>query len=168
MHAETLQTHLGLTEYVLKRNVEGLTHEDSLRQPQPGGNCANWTLGHIVRTRNNFLGMLAGKPLLDPQKFDRYEINPIEKDSDAVRWEELITAYDQLTGPIMESLGKLTPEKMAEKAPFSPSGNPNETIGSLLAAFTFHEAYHSGQIGLLRRLTGREGAIKSPEAAAKG
>ena len=33
---------------VVKRNLEGLTHEESLVQPQPGGNCLNWIVGHLV------------------------------------------------------------------------------------------------------------------------
>jgi hypothetical protein len=45
-------------------------------------------------------------------------------------------------------------------APFSPSKNPKETLRSLLTTVLFHQAYHSGQTGLLRRIAGKEGAIK--------
>jgi uncharacterized damage-inducible protein DinB len=67
--------------------------------------------------------------------------------------------------PLEEGLDSITDDTMSQPAPFSPTGNPDETIGSLLAAIAFHEAYHAGQLGLLRRLAGREGVMKGPEAA---
>ena len=45
-------------------------------------------------------------------------------------------------------------------APHSPSGNPDETVRSLLTTVFFHQAYHAGQTALLRRIAGREGAIR--------
>src|SRR5262245_20389268 len=42
----------------LFRNLEGITHEESLVQPQTGGNSLNWVLGHIVANRNRLLPML--------------------------------------------------------------------------------------------------------------
>jgi hypothetical protein len=35
-------------------------------------------------------------------------------------------------------------------------------IGTLLASVAFHEAYHVGQSGILRRVIGREGVLKPP------
>jgi hypothetical protein len=60
----------------------------------------------------------------------------------------------------------MSPDAMNTPAPFSPTGNPDETVGSLLAAISFHEAYHVGQTGLLRRVVGREGVVKPPKATA--
>jgi uncharacterized damage-inducible protein DinB len=57
-------------------------------------------------------------------------------------------------------LSTLTAEAMGQPAPFSPSGNPDETVGSLVATVIFHQAYHSGQTGVLRRVSGKKGAIK--------
>jgi len=167
MHAQTLQMQLGVTEYVLKKNLEGMSHEDSLSQPLPGGNCANWVLGHIVRTRNNLVPMVGGTAVFPREMFDKYEADPITDASDALHLSELLAAYDKLSGPLLEGFGNLTAEQMAAPAPFSPTGNPDETLGSLLATTTFHEAYHAGQLGILRRLTGREGAFKSPSASAQ-
>jgi uncharacterized damage-inducible protein DinB len=43
--------------------------------------------------------------------------------------------------------------------PDSPTGDPDETLGSLLAVALFHQAYHAGQLGILRRIAGESGAI---------
>jgi len=36
----------------------------------------------------------------------------------------------------------------------------NQSLGSKLAVLQFHEAYHAGQLGLLRRIAGKKGAIQ--------
>jgi uncharacterized damage-inducible protein DinB len=42
----------------------------------------------------------------------------------------------------------------------SPTGNPDETVRSLLTTVMFHQAYHAGQTAVLRRIAGKEGAIR--------
>jgi len=42
----------------------------------------------------------------------------------------------------------------------SPTGNPNETVRTLLTTIMFHQAYHAGQTAVLRRIAGKEGAIR--------
>lgn len=54
----------------------------------------------------------------------------------------------------------LTSETLDRTAPFSPSGDPNETVRSLLTAISWHQAYHAGQMEILRRIAGKDGAIR--------
>ncbi len=56
-------------------------------------------------------------------------------------------------------LASLSDENLAAAAPFSPRNDPDETVGSLLTLIAFHQAYHTGQTGLLRRVAGHDGAI---------
>ncbi|MBU0754734.1 MAG: hypothetical protein KJ645_06310, partial [Planctomycetes bacterium] len=37
---------------------------------------------------------------------------------------------------------------------------PQPTLGALLTVFMFHESYHAGQIGTLRRLIGKDPVLK--------
>ena len=52
-----------------------------------------------------------------------------------------------------EELNQLVPEEQ-RRPPLTGS------IGDALIRLHYHEGYHNGQIGLLRRLAGKEGAIK--------
>jgi uncharacterized damage-inducible protein DinB len=167
MHGPTIKTQMEIAAHVMEKNVEGMTHEDSLVQPSSGGNCANWVLGHIVRTRNNVLPLVGVEPIFPKDKFDRYERHPVTKSADALPWNELLEAFRATHAPLMKGIEALPASALSKPAPFSPSGNPDETIGSLLATIAYHEAYHGGQLALLRRVAGRAGVIKSPEAAAK-
>jgi uncharacterized damage-inducible protein DinB len=54
----------------------------------------------------------------------------------------------------------LPAQRLEERVAQSPTGNPNESLGSLLATVMFHQAYHAGQLGILRRIVGKPGAIR--------
>ena len=161
MDPRVLAFQFGVGAFVLERNLAGVTNEESLRRPQPGGNTMNWIVGHVVRTRNQALGLLGEKPLYDDSDFEAYgaggsnppRILPID---------ELKRRFDAL-GPLLGSaLERTTPPQLSAAAPFSPTGNPNETVGTLLSSIAFHEAYHLGQTGLSRRLLGKAGALLAP------
>jgi hypothetical protein len=169
MDAKTLQHQFGLAGFVVEQNINSITHNDSLVQPDKDGNCLNWVLGHIVRTRIMQMQLLGIDSPYAIEQYAAYDKTPVKDDGNAIAWDTLVEQYRALQKPIDAGLGQLTPTQMSAKAPFSPTGNPDETVGSLLAGISFHEAYHAGQLGILRRICGKQGAIGTPkpeEAAA--
>lgn len=157
MSPETFLRQLRMSHALVKANVGEVTHEESLKQPAPAGNCVNWVLGHLVATRSNFLLALGGEPVwgeTDRARYDRHG-PPIKSGSEAKPLAEIWKAFDISQQRLVETVSKLTPQRLAEKVPFSPSNNPDETTGSLLAVFAFHDAYHAGQTGVLRRIVGK-------------
>jgi uncharacterized damage-inducible protein DinB len=167
MHTKTIAYQFGLCSYVLEKNLTGVSHEESLVNPGSGGSCLNWVLGHLTRSRNRALALLGQDPMFPNQEFDAYDDNggkPFRRDT-AIGFEELKRRFKALQEPLVNGLNRMSVEAMDRPAPLSPTGNLNETVGSLLAALAFHEAYHAGQTGILRRVVGREGVIKPPRAA---
>jgi uncharacterized damage-inducible protein DinB len=168
MHTKTIAYQFGLCSYVLEKNLGGVSHQESLISPQPGGNCLNWLVGHLTRSRNQVLSLFGQKPMFPNEEFDAYEGSggaPFRPET-AIPFEELKRRFKALQEPLVNGLNGMSPDAMAKPAPFSPTGNPQETVGSLLAAFAFHEAYHVGQTGVLRRVLGREGVVKPPRVTA--
>jgi uncharacterized damage-inducible protein DinB len=169
MHGKTLAHQLGLSAYVLERNLGELSHEDSLVRPQKGGNCLNWVLGHVTRSRNLAVGMLLQKHPFPMEDFNAYDDRggvPFTRET-ALPLDELKRRFKSLQEPLNKALSQMSDDTLASPAPFSPTGNPDETMGTMLAAFVFHEVYHMGQVGLLRRVAGKEGVVKpAAEAAA--
>ncbi len=50
--------------FAINRNLNDLTHEDSVFIPEPSGNCINWVLGHVISARGMMLLLTgAGAPL---------------------------------------------------------------------------------------------------------
>lgn len=147
---------------VLRGNTEGLTQEDSLVRPDPGGNCLNWVVGHVMETWDMILPVVGQETVLGRDALARYKRGSQElRDSgQALSLESLLTACDEAARRMDDGLAALTTEKLDELAPFSPRKKADETIRSLLSLVMFHQAYHTGQTGLLRRIAGKEGKIK--------
>jgi uncharacterized damage-inducible protein DinB len=147
---------------VVRRNAEGFSEEESLIQPQPAGNCLNWVLGHLLRVYENVLPALGQEPVLESGGFERYKRgnDPVKNADEAMEFAVLMAAWDEAARRVDAGLAELTAERLDEKAPFSPGNNPNETVRTLLTTVFFHQAYHAGQTGLLRRIAGKPGAIK--------
>jgi uncharacterized damage-inducible protein DinB len=147
---------------VLKRNVDGLTEEESLIQPQPGGNCLNWVVGHLLYVYDRVLPMLGQAPVLGTDTLKRYGrgTSQLENSSEAMDMQKLMAAWDEAANRVDAGLEGLTAEALDRPAPFSPNDDPQETVRTLLSKIFFHQAYHAGQTGLLRRIAGKEGAIR--------
>jgi uncharacterized damage-inducible protein DinB len=147
---------------VVHANVHGLTHEDSLVQPRPGGNCLNFVLGHLLSVYDGLLRMLEEKPVMDGEALQRYARGapPIEGPAEALDFGTLLRAWSDASGRVDAALAGLDPEILDRPVPESPTGNPDETLRSLLTTVMFHQAYHAGQTAVLRRIAGKEGAIR--------
>lgn len=147
---------------VVRRNVDGFTQEESLLQPAPAGNCQNWVVGHLLCIYNQVLPLLGQEPVLEKDALAQYArgSSPLADPASALDFQQLLTSWAEANERIDAGLSGLTAEVLDRPAPHSPSKNPNETVRSLVSTVLFHQAYHSGQTGLLRRMAGKEGAIR--------
>ena len=157
-----LRHQAGIILKVLQINLEGITHEESLIQPSPGGNCLNFVVGHLACIYNKMLPMLGQEQLTEAEALKRYDRGapPITDAAEAVELRDLMAAFEKATERVDAGLAGVRPEALGQKVPDSPSGNPDETVRSLLSTVLFHQAYHAGQTGILRRIAGKEGAIR--------
>lgn len=156
MDGQALAKVFDFSHKALTRNLEGITHEESVRPPDEGGNSLNWVLGHLLNYRNTILKMLGEPPAWDSPRAERYARGsaPLGPDDDAVPFETLRAELDRSQDLLVAALRAATPEQLA--AP-TENGDP---LATRIAMLGFHEGYHGGQIGLLRRLLGHAGAIK--------
>lgn len=161
--ADTLTTQLKTNAFLLGRNLDGITEAQAVAYPQDG-NCINWILGHVVEVRNNMMGLLGRAPLYDEGDFAAYtsDEDHAMADRTPLSLEELRRRFSLLESEIIGGLTALGQEVLDAPAPLSPTGNPHETVGSLLATLAIHEAYHVGQVGTVRRALGMPGNLKPP------
>jgi hypothetical protein len=143
-------------------NLQGISHEESLIQPHPGGNCLNWVLGHLLSIYNQLLPLLGQQPATDPATIERYKrgSQPITRPEEARRFDELLAEWDETVKRVDAGIAALTPEQMEKPAPPGPPLEPGDKVRDVLSVVLFHQGYHAGQTGVLRRLAGKEGAIK--------
>ncbi len=161
--SQTLTIQYGYTAYTFAINLKGLTDADALHQPDPGGNCLNWVAGHIVQARGATLEVLGQERTFPADKYDRYKRDSsqmTDEQDGTVPLSEIVADFGSTQDALQVGLAAMTAEKLAAKASFSPGNDENETVGSLMAGLVFHEGYHIGQLGILRRMAGKEGMIK--------
>jgi uncharacterized damage-inducible protein DinB len=159
---DLLCVQLGYNQFVLNINLEGLTDDDGLVEPAGGGNPINWILGHVLNARGELLGVLGGAPVMTEAEAAPYKRGG-EPDLDALAalpLSALAARFHASQEGVVSGIQALEDDALAAPAPFSPVGNKDETLGTLIAGLVFHESYHLGQIGLLRRLLGKPGALR--------
>jgi uncharacterized damage-inducible protein DinB len=158
---EVFRHSAAIVHKIVHLNVDDMTQAESLIQPQPVGNCLNWVVGHLVCVYDHLLPVVGETPVMTENALKRYDRGapPIKDAAEARELSELMAALDRGTERLDAGLANLTSETLDAPAPFSPSGNPNETVRSLLNTILFHQSYHAGQIGMLRRIAGKKGAL---------
>lgn len=139
---------------VIEINLEGVTQEESLFQPERAGNCINWVSGHIVTTRNLMMKLIGENPAWGEDKTALYQrgAKPLTHADKAIPLAEMLNDLRNSQVVLIKKLKKMTIEEL--EAPAEDS-----TVFEQLAFLQFHETYHAGQLGLLRRLIGKPGAI---------
>ncbi len=118
-------------------------------------------VGHLVSAYQLVFPLLGQEPVIGEERLKPYARHaaPLKKSAAALPLQELLAAFDEASERFDEGLASLDPKTLGELAPHSPTNDPKETVRSLLASISFHQAYHAGQTGLLRRIAGKPGAI---------
>ncbi len=158
--AAAIKSLYQLTYRTIAMNTDGMSHEDSIRQPSPGGNCANWILGHITDVQNEVMKLLGEAPAWESESLTRTS-NPITGADDAIDWDVMRRELLSSEARCLAAIDGLAAEKLDEPGYPHPLGG-EVTFGELLNFLAFHQIYHAGQLGLSRRLAGLDGVIGSP------
>ena len=154
MSLRQLQRLFEVDAYAFGVNVKGLSHEDSMVQPPAGGNCLNWVAAHIVASRGAILDLLGEAQVWDTDRNDRFKrgSRPVQDTKDSLPFDSIVADFRRSQERIQAGLARLSDEELLEK-------RGDDTLADKLHFLQFHEAYHIGQAGLLRRMAGKECAI---------
>jgi uncharacterized damage-inducible protein DinB len=158
MTTEGLKATLGFNGMCIDKNLEGITEEESLTQPQEAGNCVNWVLGHIIASRHGALKLLGNGGIWGREELAKYDRGgtPITNGAEALSLERL-RADEAATRKLMaEALDNASEADLGKEPPDKTLG---ETAGAQLVGFQWHEGYHVGQLSLLRRVLGKAGVV---------
>lgn len=145
----------------LSDNLAGMSHEDSVVQPHPGGNCANWILGHLTNVQNQTMQLLGEKPVWESPELERAGLDPITGREGAIDFETMRDKFLGSAERCLSAIDNLSEEDLAQGGIPHPFGGET-TRGALLALLSFHQAYHAGQLAISRRIAGHAGAVKAP------
>lgn len=145
---ELVRNQVFSTMKIVELNTEGITHEESMVFPHNEANCMNWILGHLIYIRNPLLNILGEASVWDSEKFSCYNRGEIalNRKDEFINFEELKSYFQQ------------SQEKLEAKLNTLEHFN-TENVNDI-STLCLHEIYHAGQLGYLRRILGKPGAIK--------
>jgi hypothetical protein len=153
MYSAVLLKMYQTNHFAATRNLEGFTHAESMVTPPGGGNSTNWVVGHIVSTRNAILALLGRPPVLEGVDLAVYQRGSEGLDGRELPFETLLAAFNESQARIEAALREIGESRFQALV-------TEEKLGQNIAFLQFHEAYHIGQLGLLRRIAGKPGAIR--------
>ena len=153
MNIPTLQAQYGTSFGFLQKNLEGFDIQNSSLTPAAGGNSATWLLSHIVATRQTPVLFSGGQPIWNQERIQRWGRSPAPLEaSESTDWNQLLTDLNKSQEHLMVCLENMNASDLEKPTPFGP-------LGKAIAFFATHEAYHVGQLAMLRRALGMPGMI---------
>jgi uncharacterized damage-inducible protein DinB len=142
----------GVSNRILTTAIGDLTDQDAKARSRGGtGPSIAWTIGHLCHYKVKVLELL-GQPR--ENTFTRFEHTPANDGSDYPALADLVASFSDLDGDLCTTLASSVDRL---EAPMPGSGPHDEKkILDTVLFLTWHEAYHIGAIGAIRREQGRE------------
>jgi uncharacterized damage-inducible protein DinB len=144
-------------------NLKGLSDEEGAQLLGIEGNSINWIAGHVLASRDRLLLRLGGAAFLTRDEGASYATGSSPKAAQPppvglTRIIEGLTATGDFLSAKLRTLSDGDLEAGVDpktvRVPLDPA-----TLGSLLSFFVYHEGYHSGQLGLARRVLGKPSGL---------
>ena len=86
-----------VSQVVVHLNVAGMTQAESLVNPAPGGNCANWVVGHLLAIYDAMLPLLGQEAVLPAAVRPRYDRGSagLRDGAEPLEIAQLLTLWDE-------------------------------------------------------------------------
>lgn len=124
------------------------------------GPSISWIMLHLLHYRHSIM------KLLGAERPDPYKEIGTQTASDGKNYppiEDLVTQWNQVQGQLHQVLEGVTDEDLQKPMPSGPHGE--RKVLDTIAFLTWHEAYHLGALGQLRKEQGLPGPAEKVLAA---
>jgi hypothetical protein len=140
------------------RALAGIGHEALLTRPGPRSNPMLWVAGHLTQARTRMLGAF-GPPRTLPW-MDLFATGSVIGDLHQYPGiGELVAVWRSASDELVKRIAALPEQRLGQRAPEWLASRDGTLLGALTFA-AFHEAYHVGQMGYLRKWLGLEGILE--------
>lgn len=152
--AETLRVLFDLHTRLFNNVLADLDDAETNTRARETVNHIKWLAGHLTSTRHS-MGKLAGMDEEDPYGELFSHGHGIRDNVDYPGIDAIRARWNRLSEVIAPALSALPAEALSGPAP-ARVPVADDTLGGFLAFLMHHEAYHIGQMGILRRYLGKE------------
>ena len=141
-----------LNNNLIARSLDGLSDEDVWRQPSGSGNPIGWIIGHLTETRAGLLGDM-GRPFDCGWSRAFQRGSALQGQTGYPARAAIEAAWKGTHAAMRDAFANVTADRLA--APVSRRPVPGvESLADLIAFCGFHESYHVGQVGFIRKQLG--------------
>ncbi len=132
----------------LRQVLEGVAAAQAADRPLAGGHTIWELVLHITAWKNEVRRRLSGAPAADPQEGDW----PQAGETSEERWRQALSAMERAQTELVADIRRLREERLDEPTsdPRAPGGR-GVSYYVLLHGIAQHDAYHAGQISLLKK-----------------
>ena len=150
-----LKAQFDLHTRLYNNATEGLTDAEANSRNSENINHIKWIAGHLLNTRLESMSRVTG---LEPDttyvaQFGRG--NSLDPNAAYPPIEEIRDKWSSVADSIGTAITKMPEEVLNAKAP-AQVPIADDTVRGMLSFLVSHEAYHIGQLGLLRKMVGKE------------
>jgi uncharacterized damage-inducible protein DinB len=149
--AKTLSGLFGMTEFMLPMVLDDLTNQQAYARPRgDGGPSIAWSIGHLLNYRVFMLNRF-GVEQTNPWE-ERFGNVPATDGSGYPSLDDFRVAWDAVSADFMAALGDLTDEQL--EGQLEDGGHEEQVLRDQVVFFAWHEGYHMGAIGQIRKELG--------------
>jgi hypothetical protein len=142
----------GVSNSILATGIGDLTDQGAKTRSRGGaGPSIAWTIGHLCHFKIKMLGLL-GQPRENPFTA-QFEHTPASDGTDYPPLADLAASYAALSGDVCAALASAG-DRLEAPMPGGGLHDEKRVLDTVLF-LTWHEAYHIGAIGAIRREQGR-------------
>lgn len=152
-----------LNHWIIEKQVEGLTHEQTLLALPFRANRMNWVLGHLAEHRDWMLRAVDQTTLMPAQEALRYRrgSEPISDLNEAVDLAILLDYLRRSRECLLRSIETASTDFLLEtpETGLLMESQRERTRLQRLQGLLWHETYHVGQLEILRQLAGTDDQV---------
>jgi hypothetical protein len=150
--------HVDPDRKTCERRDRRIPFSEWLERPSQRSNHVLWIIGHLARTWGLIVQQLKGGEEILPLDSLFADGQPLREDSAYPTPERIAEAWREIVARVEQAIALTPPDILVRAAlPGLPAFGP--TVSGALAASTFHESYHVGQLGYLMKWLGHPGLL---------
>ncbi len=137
---------------IVTKSIADISPEHWFARPGDDSNHLMWIMGHLVWSRGNVLKVLGGE-WSNPYAAQFSRGAQVGCDSEYPSIEAMKIAWDEVSAKVAAIIADPSSEALSKAPPKGPLSFDGQVSGTV-AFLAYHETYHVGQIGYLRKWLG--------------
>ncbi len=150
-----LKAQFDLHTRLFNNALDGITDTDATTRKSEHINHIKWIAGHLVNTRISTINRMTGGQPDETYTAQFGRGAALDPNASYPAIEEITSKWKETAPGISNAFTNMPEEALSAKAPVQ-TPVADDTLRGLLAFLVSHEAYHIGQLSLLRKMVGKE------------